>query len=83
MHGNANRAGVVGNGPRNCRVKVDLLNRLIPEFRPEFTLETGMEELHRQMVDHGFSAADFEGKQFVRLRWLRDRLDRLNVASRA
>lgn len=75
--------GEVGNDPRNYRVKFDLLNRLIPEFRPEFTLETGMEELHRQMVDHGFSATDFEGKQFVRLRWLRDRLDRLNVASRA
>ncbi len=75
--------GEVGNDPRNYRVKFDLLNRLLPDFRPQYTLETGMEELHRQMVDHGFSASDFEGKQFVRLRTLRDRLDMLGMAERA
>ena len=35
------------------------------------TLATGMEELHRKMVDHGFSKKDFEGDQFVRLRTLK------------
>lgn len=75
--------GEVGNDPRNYRVKFDLLNRLLPDFRPEFTLETGMEELHRQMVDFGFSAKDFEGKQFVRLRTLQGRLGLLEIAERA
>jgi nucleoside-diphosphate-sugar epimerase len=73
--------GEVGNDPRNYRVKFDMLNRLIPGFRPEFTLETGMEELHRQMVDHGFGPADFEGKRYVRLRTLRDRLGKLDAAA--
>jgi hypothetical protein len=36
-----------------------------------------MEELLRQFRAHGFSARDFEGDQFVRLRTLRHRLDRL------
>lgn len=75
--------GEVGNDPRNYRVKFDLLNRLLPDFRPEYTIETGMEELHRQMVDFGFSAKDFEGKQFVRLRTLQGRLGLLEMAERA
>ncbi len=75
--------GEVGEDPRNYRVKFDLLNRLIPGFRPEYTLETGMEELHRKMVEHGFGAADFEGKQFVRLRTLQDRLGMLDAAGAA
>lgn len=75
--------GEVGEDPRNYRVKFDLLNRLIPGFRPEYTLETGMEELHKKMVDHGFDAADFEGKQFVRLRTLQDRLGMLDAAGAA
>lgn len=75
--------GEVGNDPRNYRVRFNLLNRLLPDFRPQYTLETGMEELHRHMVDHGFSAADFEGKQFVRLRTLQDRIGALTAAGRA
>lgn len=75
--------GEVGNDPRNYRVKFDLLNRLLPEYRPQYTLETGMEELHRHMVDHGFGPSDFEGKQFVRLRTLQGRIDMLTAAGRA
>jgi hypothetical protein len=33
-----------------------------------------MEELHKAMVRHGFGKSDFEGKQFVRLRTLKDRM---------
>lgn len=62
--------GEVGEDPRNYRVKFDLLNTLLPGFRLEYTLESGMEELHRQMVDSGFDRKDFEGPQFVRLRTL-------------
>lgn len=73
--------GEVGNDPRNYRVKFDLLNRLLPGFSLQYTLASGMDELHRAMVDHGFDKADFEGDQFVRLRTLRHRLDRLGVAA--
>lgn len=69
--------GEVGNDPRNYRVKFDLLNRLLPEFQLQYNLVSGMEELHRKMVDHGFSAKDFEGDQFVRLRSLKKTFDRL------
>lgn len=71
--------GEIGEDPRNYRVKFDLLNRLLPDFKLEYNLEKGMEHLHRKMVEHKFSKADFEGPQFVRLRTLKDRLDRIGV----
>jgi nucleoside-diphosphate-sugar epimerase len=66
--------GEVGRDPRDYRVNFDLLNSLLPEFELEYTLESGMEELHRKLVEHRFDAADFEGSRFVRLRRLRDRM---------
>ena len=69
--------GEVGADPRNYRVKFDLLGRLLPEFRLQYDLVSGMEELHRKMVEHGFDRADFEGDRFVRLRTLKHRFDRL------
>ena len=68
-----NYTGEVGADPRNYRVKFDLLNRLLPDFRLQYNLATGMEELHRKMIEHGFGKKDFEGDQFVRLRTLKNR----------
>lgn len=70
--------GEVGADPRNYRVRFDLLNRLLPDFKLQYTLESGMEELHRKLVDHRFSVADFKGEQFVRLRTLKHRLEKLD-----
>lgn len=65
--------GEVGNDPRNYRVNFDLLGKQLPDFKLQYNLRSGMEELHRKMVDHGFSKKDFEGDQFVRLRTLKHR----------
>jgi hypothetical protein len=73
--------GEVGADPRNYRVKFDLLYRLLPDFRLEYDLGRGMEELHRKMVKHGFSRADFEGDRFVRLRMLKKRFELLRRAA--
>lgn len=69
--------GEVGADPRNYRVNFDLLYRLLPEFRLAYDLRRGMEELHRKMLEHGFSKRDFEGDQFVRLRMLKRRYELL------
>ncbi len=69
--------GEVGADPRNYRVKFALLNKLLPDFKLQYNLSTGMEELHRKLIDHGFSKKDWIGDQFVRLRTLKGRLDRL------
>lgn len=73
--------GEVGADPRNYRVKFDMLNKMLPEFKLQYNLVSGMEELHRKMVEHGFSKKDFEGDQFVRLRTLKNRMDRLGAAA--
>jgi nucleoside-diphosphate-sugar epimerase len=74
--------GEVGEDPRSYRVMFDRLNSVLPDFRLEYSLAAGMEELHRKMVERRFSVSDFEGDQFVRLRILRKRLDRLRRGGR-
>jgi len=75
--------GEVGADPRNYRVKFDRLAAVLPGFRLDYTLAKGMEELHRKMVEHGFTRADFEGDQFVRLRTLKKRLGLIGAAAEA
>jgi nucleoside-diphosphate-sugar epimerase len=65
--------GEVGADPRNYRVNFDKLARHLPDFRLQYDLASGMEELHRKMVEHGFGRGDFEGDRFVRLRALKRR----------
>jgi nucleoside-diphosphate-sugar epimerase len=72
--------GEIGADPRNYRVKFDLLNKLLPEFKLQYNLASGMEELHRKLIDHGFGKRDWDGDQFVRLRALKRRLNLLKVA---
>jgi hypothetical protein len=54
-----------------------MLNRLLPDFKLDYSLASGMEELHRKLIDHKFSIADWTGDQFVRLRTLKSRLGKL------
>jgi nucleoside-diphosphate-sugar epimerase len=63
--------GEAGNDPRSYRVNFDLLAQLAPEFSLQYSLRSGMAELHAKLVEHGFSRADWEGDQFVRLRRLK------------
>ena len=69
--------GEVGKDPRDYRVDFTRLGKLLPDFRLEYTLAAGMEELLSRYRAHGFSARDFDGDRFVRLRTLRHRLDRV------
>jgi nucleoside-diphosphate-sugar epimerase len=69
--------GEVGKDPRDYRVDFTRLGRLLPDFRLEYTLAAGTEELLSRYRSHGFSEGDFDGDQFVRLRTLRHRLDRV------
>ena len=71
--------GEIGQDPRDYRVDFRKLGRLLPDFRLEYTLEAGMRELLAKFREHGFSVSDFDGEQFVRLRTLRHRLNRLTA----
>jgi hypothetical protein len=75
--------GEVGADPRDYRVNFDLLGRLLPDFRLAYTLRTGMDELHEAYRRHRFTADDFRGPQFVRLRTLSGRMHLLAPAQAA
>ncbi len=72
--------GEVGEDPRNYKVNFDHLRALLPDFKLVYTLESGMQELYDKYQEHKFSAQDFDGDQFVRLRTLKKRLGRLTTA---
>lgn len=69
--------GEVGEDPRNYRVKFDKLNELLPDFKLEYNLKSGMEELYKKYLEHKFSLKDFEGERFVRLRTLKNKIEKL------
>ena len=69
--------GEVGEDPRNYRVKFDLLGEIAPDFKLEYNLTSGMEELYQKMTDNGFGKKDFEGDQFIRLRTLANQMSLL------
>jgi len=66
--------GEVGADPRNYRVKFDLLNSILPDFKLEYNLQSGMEELYDKFIKNSFSLADFEGDKFVRLRTIKKKM---------
>ncbi len=67
--------GEVGADPRNYRVNFDMLGEVLPDFRLEYNLESGMKELHEKMLQHGFDKSDFEGDKYVRLKTLTNRMN--------
>lgn len=75
--------GEVGADPRNYRVNFDMLKQVLPDFKLQYTLASGMDELHKAMVDHKFNKKDFEGDQFVRLRVLKHRLNLITPGAAA
>lgn len=66
--------GEIGEDPRNYRVKFDKLNKLVPNFKLEYTLEDGIKELFGKFKEHNFTKADFDSDQFIRLKTLKKRL---------
>ncbi|MDZ4845540.1 MAG: SDR family oxidoreductase [Chitinophagales bacterium] len=70
--------GEVGVDPRDYRVKFDLLNQLVPEFKLDYTLHAGVEELHKHYLKKKFSLEDFKGDKYFRLRVLKHKLQLLN-----
>jgi nucleoside-diphosphate-sugar epimerase len=73
--------GEIGADPRNYRVRFDLLNKLLPDFKLHYDLASGMHELHRKLIEHRFAKSDWDGDRFVRLRALKPQLGLLrNVA---
>lgn len=72
-HMNAPVTFAEGAGPdaRDYRVSFAKITELLPEFRPQWTVPRGIEELAADMHRHGLLAEDFEGPRYVRLARIR------------
>jgi hypothetical protein len=51
-----------------------LLEDLLSDFKLQYDLPSGMEDLYHKMTEHRFSRKDFESDQFVRLRTIKRRM---------
>jgi nucleoside-diphosphate-sugar epimerase len=68
-------ASNAGPDKRDYRVDFTRIGELLPAFKPEWTVAAGIDELVRDMTDHGLRAEDFEGPRFVRLQRIRQLID--------
>ena len=65
-----------GAGPdtRCYRVDCSKIRRVLPEFRPEWTVRRGVGELYEAYRRHGLALEEFEGDRFSRIRYLQSLL---------
>jgi nucleoside-diphosphate-sugar epimerase len=63
-----------GAGPdkRDYRVDFAKISRILPAFKPRWTVVDGIDELARDMRRFGLSSEDFEGPRYVRLAKIRE-----------
>ncbi len=65
-----------GGGPdlRCYRVNCDKIVRMLPEFRPEWSVRRGIEELYRSFQKHSLTFEEFTGFRYTRIKHLRSML---------
>jgi len=75
-----------GGGPdlRCYRVNCDKIARTLPEFRPQWTVRRGIEQLHEAYRQHRLSFEKFTGHRYIRIKHLQSLLasSRLDPALR-
>ncbi|RJF76863.1 SDR family oxidoreductase [Azospirillum cavernae] len=62
--------GENGSDPRSYRVDFRRAHRELPDFRPEWTVEMGCEEVDRWIRARELTADDFQSHRFIRLKHL-------------
>jgi nucleoside-diphosphate-sugar epimerase len=65
-----------GGGPdlRCYRVNCDKIARILPKFRPQWTVRRGIEQLYNAYKEHGLTLEEFIGARYVRIKHLRSLL---------
>lgn len=61
---------------RNYRVNCDKIRERLPGFRPQWTVRRGIEQLHAAYRAHGLTLEDLQGGRYIRLRHVRDLMER-------
>ena len=57
---------------RNYRVDCSKIARVLPEFRPEWTVMRGVEELYRAYVKNSLTYEEFLGPRYLRIKHIQD-----------
>jgi len=60
-----------GPDPRSYRVDCRKLATTLPEFKPEWTVRRGIEELYVAYKTHGLTLAEFEGSRYLRIKHIK------------
>jgi nucleoside-diphosphate-sugar epimerase len=61
---------------RNYRVNCDKIRARLPGFEPQWTLRRGIEQLHAAYQTHQLTADDFLSSRYVRLKHVRELMER-------
>jgi nucleoside-diphosphate-sugar epimerase len=64
-----------GADTRNYRVNFDKITRQLPEFKPKWTVPTGVIELYEAFKEHGLTADEVQSRKYVRLKQLHYLMD--------
>jgi nucleoside-diphosphate-sugar epimerase len=61
-----------GPDPRCYRVRCDKIAARIPEFRPKWTVRTGIEELYDRYRQFGLTREEFVGNRYLRIKHIQE-----------
>jgi nucleoside-diphosphate-sugar epimerase len=64
-------AADAGPDKRNYRVTCDKLQKMVPGYRPKWTLKLGIEQIYTAFRDHELTEGEFLGPRYLRLRHIR------------
>ena len=65
-------AGDSSPDTRNYRVNCDKIRKVLPSFKPQWTVRKGVEEVYAAYCEHGTTSEEFLSSQFVRLKKIRE-----------
>jgi nucleoside-diphosphate-sugar epimerase len=65
-------AGDAGPDARNYRVDCGKIRARLPEFRPQWSVRRGIEQVYEAYSHHGTSAEEFLSSRFIRLKRIRE-----------
>lgn len=64
-----------GPDPRSYRVDCGKIQEMLPEYRPEWTVRRGVEELVAAFDKHGLTREEFFGPRYLRIKRIQQLLD--------
>ena len=72
-----------GGGPdlRCYRVNCDKIARALPDFKPQWTVRCGVEQLYNAYKEHGLTIEEFNGTRYIRLKQLKSLIDAARLDS--